>query len=258
MKKRIGIVVIGTNSYILLSVRFIKKFQHHYKGESEIIFNLFTDNYPMEYFSLKECKSIRPITTKHSSWRDATNSKFDNILRLKDDDFDSIYYFDADSDINKDFTEEWFDVEKGLVGGEHYGNRDFLSGGKGFDRNPIGNSYVPIDSILPYTYYYGAFFGGSKEELLTFCTQLSKWQKEDTAIGYEPPVNDESYINKYFHFNPPNKTVKTEEFAFVISDKGGINNMRDININIEDLKRQARENKDKLYNISNGKLIVIE
>ena len=258
MKKRIGIVIIGTNSYILLSVRLIKKFQHHYKGDAEIIFYLFTDNYPMEYFSLKECENIRPITTKHSSWRDATNSKFDNILRLKDDDFDSIYYFDADTDINKDFTEEWFDVEKGLVGGEHYGNKDFLSNGKGFDRNSIGNSYVPVDSELPYTYYYGAFFGGSKEELLDFCTLLSKWQKEDSEKGYEPPVNDESYINKYFHFNPPTKTVKSEDFAFMISCKGGINNMRDVNINIEDLLRQARENRDKIYNIENGKLIVLE
>lgn len=258
MKKRIGIVIIGTNSYILLSVRLIKKFQHHYKGDAEIIFCLFTDNYPMEYFSIKECESIRPITTKHSSWRDATNSKFDNILRLKDDDFDSIYYFDADTDIKKDFTEEWFDVEKGLVGGEHYGNKDFLSNGKGFDRNSIGNSYVPVDSELPYTYYYGAFFGGSKKELLNFCTLLSKWQKEDSEKGYEPPVNDESYINKYFHFNPPNKTVRSVDFNFVISDKGGIGETRNIKLDIEDLLRQARENKDKLYNISNGKLIVLE
>jgi len=133
-----------------------------------------------------------------------------------------------------------------------------LSDGRGFDRNPIGHSYVPTDCPLPYTYYYGAFFGGEKSKVMLFCEKLLEWQKKDQEIGYEPPVNDESYINTYFHFNPPAKTVKTEEFAFVISDKGGIGETRKINLDIEDLKRQARENKDKLYNISNGKLIVIE
>ena len=32
---------------------------------------------------------------------------------------------------------------------------------------------------------------------------LLQWQLEDKKINYEPGVNDESYINAYFHYNPP-------------------------------------------------------
>ena len=40
-KKRIGIVIIATNAYFVLGIRFIKKFMQHYKGNSEIKFYCF-------------------------------------------------------------------------------------------------------------------------------------------------------------------------------------------------------------------------
>ena len=35
---KIGIVILATNAYFVLGVRFIKKFMHHYKGDSKITF----------------------------------------------------------------------------------------------------------------------------------------------------------------------------------------------------------------------------
>ena len=87
---------------------------------------------------------------------------------------------------------------------------------------------------------------------------MLEWQKADKQWGYEPGVNDESYSNCYFHFNPPEKVVLCTQFKFLISDKGGIGETRIPSLNITELKKGLQENKDKLINIQSGKLIVYE
>jgi hypothetical protein len=144
-----------------------------------------------------------------------------------------------------------------LVGGEHYGNRDWLKDGAGFDRNPQSKAYVPLDSELPYTYHYGAFFGGKTNLLMEFCSTLIHYQIEDKKIGYEPGVNDESYINKYFHFNPPTYTVPCDKFAFAISDKGGIGETRYPTLDIEQHKKDIHNNKNKIFDIINNIIIYV-
>lgn len=248
----IGIVILATNAYFVLGVRFIKKFMHHYKGESKITFYFFSDTDPSEYLP----NDVNVVFKKaaHTSWVEGTNSKFLSIISLENDDVDYLYYFDADTNVSKDFTEEWFLGD--LVGGEHYGNRGWLANGAGFDRFEKSKAYVPYDSPLPYTYHYGAFFGGKKDRVIKFCKTLREWQLEDKKIPYEPGVNDESYINKYFHYNPP-MTVPCEKFMFDISDKGGIGETRNMKLNIEDLKKSMLDCKDRIYNIANGMVKII-
>jgi hypothetical protein len=248
---KIGIVILATNSYFVLGVRFIKKFMHHYKGDSEIKFYFFSDDDPRAYVT--DNTKVEYHYTKHSSWVEGTNAKFLSILSLKDCDSDYLYYFDADTSVSRDFTEEWFLGD--LVGGEHYGNRSWLANGAGFDRFEKSKAYVPYDSLLPYTYHYGAFFGGKKERVIDFCQTLRDWQLEDRKIPYEPGVNDESYINTYFHFNPP-MTVPCEKFAFEISHKGGIGETRNTMLDISHLKEEMLNHKEDVFDIANGKIII--
>lgn len=128
----IGIVILATNSYFVLGIRFIKKFMHHYKGDSNIKFYFFSDTDPKDYLS--DGFNFEWYYNKHTSWMDGTNSKFKNIISLENCNSDYLYYFDADTNVSKDFTEEWFLGD--LVGGEHWGNRHWLANGNGFDRNP--------------------------------------------------------------------------------------------------------------------------
>ena len=249
---KIGIVILATNSYFVLGVRFIKKFMHHYKGEASVKFYFFSDEDPKAFLQKEIDVEYHPA--KHNTWVDATNDKFRNIVELADCDSDYLYYFDADTSVSKDFTEEWFLGD--LVGGEHYGNRSWLANGAGFDRYPPSKAYVPLDSPLPYTYHYGAFFGGKKDKVVDFCKTLREWQIEDKKIPYEPGVNDESYINAYFHFNPPT-TVPCEKFAFEISHKGGIGETRDTKLNINDLLIKMLFHKNDVYDINNGQVVVI-
>jgi hypothetical protein len=102
----------------------------------------------------------------------------------------------------------------------------------------------------------GGFFGGKKERVIDFCKTLREWQLEDQKIPYEPGVNDESYINAYFHYNPP-MTVSCENFAFDISDKGGIGETRNMSLDIKSLLKEMLNNKNNSYNIYNGRLNVI-
>jgi hypothetical protein len=249
---KIGIVILATNAYFVLGVRFIKKFMHHYKGDASIKFYFFSDEDPKAF--LQDNIDVEYHPASHTSWVDATNDKFRNIIDLADCNSDYLYYFDADTSVSRDFTEEWFLGD--LVGGEHYGNKDWLANGAGFDRNPISKAYVPLDSPLPYTYHYGAFFGGKKDRVVDFCKTLREWQIEDKKIPYEPGVNDESYINTYFHYNPP-LTVPCEKFVFDISDKGNIGETRNANLDVTHFKKQMLENKNNLFNIHNNEFIVL-
>ena len=247
---KIGITIIATNAYFPLGIRFIKKFKHYYKGDFEIIFFFFSDKNPLDFTNTD---GVIWIKQNHNSWLEATNSKFNNILSIKDN-VDYLYYFDADTNINSDFTEQWFLGD--IVGGEHFGNNDWMKNEKPYDRNPKSMCYIPKDTKLKQTYYYGAFFGGKYDKVIDFCTILKNNQQIDKKNNYEPGVNDESYINHYFHYNPPSK-IKTKDFKFIVSDKGGIEKTREVSLDVTNLNQKIKENKNKLFEITNGELIVI-
>lgn len=242
---KIGIVVLATNAYVVLGVRFVKRFMQFYKGDTEIIFYFFSEEDPKNY--LPDNINYKHYHASNSNWVDGTNLKFISILKLADCDADYLFYFDADTNINEDFTEEWFLGES--VGGQHYADQTWMKEKKGFERNPRSKAYIPKDTTLPQTYFYGAFFGGNKQWMMDFCKELLWGQVEDKKWGYEACVNDESHIQRYFHYNPPEKVVLTHEFKFLISDKGGIGDPRHMNLDVSKIKQDLLLYKDENINI---------
>jgi hypothetical protein len=244
----ISIVIICTNNYSILGLRLINNFMKHYTGNKKIIFNIFTDVDLLDYLPAYNTNKylIDVNHFKNDNWCDGTNSKFINILSLQAYG-EYIYYVDADTNIDRDFDETWFLGD--IVGGEHFNNRQ--SDQKNYDRNPQSKAYIPIDTQHDQTYYYGAFFGGLASNVMEMCKTLYSNQISDKLIGYEPAVNDESYINNYFHYNKPS-IVMDEDFCFLISDKGGIDDIR-VNSNISVYLDIIKENKDCWY-IKNGKV----
>ena len=226
-----------------------------YKGTCTIYFYLFTDTDPRPY--APNIPNIHYFHTKHAHWQDGTNSKFSNILKLQNEECDYIYYFDADTNVSRDFTETWFLGD--LVGGEHYNNSDRNKDGtpavKPYDRNPASRAYVPTDTNLSQMYYYGAFFGGKKAQMIAFCTTNYENQIADRKIGYEPCWNDESYINRYFHFSPPTFVVPAAKFAFDISDKGGIGETRKTSLDIEGYKQQVLQQPYSVFDFQNQRIV---
>src|SRR6187431_1245904 len=102
MNNRIGIVVLATNSYFILGLRFMKRFMHFYKGESEIVFFFFSDENPEGYVG--DNVNVKFYPQIHNNWKDGTNSKFKNIVNIQYDlrrEVDYVFYFDADTNIDK-------------------------------------------------------------------------------------------------------------------------------------------------------------
>ena len=162
-----------------------------------------------------------------------------------------MYYFDADTNVDKYFSVEWFLGDS--VGGEHFGNKGFLSGNTGYDRNENSKAYVPEDSELNPVYYFGAFFGGRADFVKHFCEILIDWQKKDKLISYEPAVNDESYINKFFIIALQLKLflIKTFLLSLVIKE---VNETRRVDDKIDKLLQDLKLYKDEDINIRNGKV----
>jgi hypothetical protein len=248
MNRNTGIVILATNAYFVLGVKFIKRFMHFHTGDDHIKFYFFSDTDPHDY--LPGDVDVVFTHTSHDDWVDATNSKFTNILSI-DNSCDYVYYFDADTSVGKQFTCDWMIGD--LVGGEHYANRGWMKDKKGFERDSRSKSYVPLDTTLEQTYYYGAFFGGTTSNMKQFCETMLEWQTIDKQIPFEPGCNDESYINAYFHYNPPH-TVQTEDFMFNVSDKSGIGETRNTELDIGKLKHELLLAKDSLIDIRNGVL----
>lgn len=248
---KIGIKIIGTNAYFPLALMFIKKFTFFYTGNKKIKFYFFSDNDPKPY--LPNNINYKFIKQSHSNWLEGTNSKFANIISLEKEDFDYLYYFDADTNIDNHFDETWFLGE--MVGSQHFEDDFSMKEQKNYDRNPKSKAFIPFDTKLPQTYYLGSFFGGKKEKVLNFCKILREWQLEDKKIPYEPDVNDESYINKFFHLYPP-KTILCKDFKFITSDKRGISDTRDVKLDISIIKKDLIKYKNILnIDIVGGKVI---
>jgi len=250
----IGIVLLATNAYFPLGIRFIKKFKHFYTGKDNIVFYFFSDRDPRNY--LTPNSNVEYFNLINTSWQDATNSKFRSIIDVGNTrNCDYIFYFDADTNINQKFDEQWFIGD--MVGGQHFGDQDWMKITKNFDRNPMSKAYIPTDTNLHQMYFYGAFFGGSENNITNFCKTLESYQKEDSKLPYEPCANDESYINKEFHYNPPSRIVYNKDFKFAISDKGGIQNMRDSKKDVQYLLNDILELKLGVFDVRDNKVVKI-
>ena len=250
--ENIGIVILATNAYFPLGIRLVKRFSRFYHGQKSITFYFFSDEDPTDY--LPKTIDIFHFPSRSKNWLEGTNSKFKNILeigeRLKSD---YLFYLDADTGIEDDFDDAWFMGD--LVGAQHFSDRDLMLEIKGYDRNPNSKAYVPLDTTLPQTYFHGAFFGGKATRVIEFCRALRGDQLLDAAIPYEPCVNDESYINKEFHFNPPSRTIAHKDFEFQPSCKGGLKIDRR-KIDLSDIKKQLKILRNDDINIQDGQVIL--
>ena len=72
---KIGIVILATNAYFALGVRFMKKFMQHYQGDAEIKFFFFSDENPKD--SVQDSMNVVYKQDSHICWSDAPilNSK---------------------------------------------------------------------------------------------------------------------------------------------------------------------------------------
>jgi len=220
----IGIMITATNNYFPLGLRFVHRYLRFSKQAEETLFFFLSEKDPSEYLKQHESTKVIWIKTEHSNWLEGVNNRFKNTIDFVfGKNIDYIYNIDSDTNFDKSFE---LPKVNGIVAGEHFGNNSWMKDRKNYDRNPQSMSYVPENTQLPQMYYLGAFWGGEVSKVKEMCATLYFWQVQDKTINYEPGVNDESYLNKYLHYNPPNYTILYKDFPMMISCKGGIQNIR--------------------------------
>lgn len=246
---KIGIIILCTNAYFILALRFIKHFVKYYTDNiKEITFYIFSDTDPAKY--MPNIKNYKYFNNTHTSWLDATNSRYKSIISLSEEPVDYLFFVDADTDIDKPFKKDRFIGD--LVGLEHFSNRHYNP--KPFDKNPLSKAYIPDNTPNRQMYYHGSFFGGKKENLMRIGNILLEYQTADKEIPYEPQWNDESYLNKYFHDNPPSKVISDAEYMFIVSDKGGIEGMRNTSLDISNYKDLVLKKPTVPFKLAGGTL----
>ncbi len=248
MVKNLGIVIIASNAYFTLGIRFISRFFHLYRGKMNVKFYFFSNIDPKEY--VPDEVKLEHIPVKHLNWLSATNSKFTNILSLQDEREDYLYYVDADTSINAPFVEDWFIGD--LVALEHFNNANFSEPKDyPYDRNPRSSCYIPLDSTRNSIYYHASFFGGKKEEMIKLSNILIESQIKNEKIQHIPIWHDESHLNHRFHYNPPEKVINCSDFRFIFSCKAGLNDTRNINYDLSEQKKVIKQNKNRFFDIVN-------
>lgn len=243
--KTIGIYILATNQYGILGVRAIKNMARLYKGTNKLIFYLSSDYDIDKIFPSNITVKDVPVEESHD-WCTITNSKFTNMLTLKDEPIDALYYMDADTGIVSEFDDEWFD-KGALVGAEHYHLDWSINFLFPFDQNENSTAYMapPYDSS--YTYFQGAFFGGALSNVMNMCKTLITWQEANRKLGIEPPWNDESYLNKYLHLHFAT-IIKFNTFQFQVSAKAGMEGyLRACTKTSAEAIQLMEDNKDNLH-----------
>lgn len=245
----IGIIITATNNYFPLGLRFVHRYLRFSKQAEETLFFFFSEKDPSEYLKQHESTKIVWIKTEHKDWLEGVNNRFKTISEFAfGENIDYIYNMDSDTNFNKDFELPKVD---GIVGCEHFGNNCWMKDKKSYDRNPRSMAYIPENASLPQTYYHCALWGGKTSKIKEMCAIMHSWQLQDKMINYEPVVNDESYLNKYLHYNPPKHTILNKDNKVMVSCKGGVENIRVFNpVQMNNLLENIKNAEN--WNILNG------
>lgn len=247
MKKKTLIQITATNSYFLLGVRFINRFTHLYTGDWDIEFHFYSETDPAEYLDQSKYKTIFHYT-ESKDWHEADLSRIYSVLELKNESFDYIYWFDADTNINKKFDNNL--LEGDLVSVRHIS--------QWFEDNKESGSYFePKDGA---SWIIVCIFGGKKDSVIKCCESTLPWIQKDKEIGYIPKFITEKYLNKYFNENPLDKVLSYHDNTFHLTDKGtrkqqlvglgGYKPFQQLNAEeIEFIHNSIKENKEKLWDI---------
>jgi len=202
-------VSLATNKYRFLGERLRDLLARRYKS-----------NYQLHVFSETPIPGTVWHERHHRNWLAAVSDKYPCLLSLDIHEDDYVFYVDADTGELRDFS--IYDIEGEVVAAQHFADQAWMKQSKNYDRNPASSCYVPVDTPLPQMWYMGAFHGGRWSRMKPLYQRLQALQLLNQSIGHEPGVNDESYLNYYFHYHPPTRVLHWPEgFPFVVSDKGG-------------------------------------
>lgn len=262
MSDSLAIVVIATNKYFPLAIRFINNWSHFYYGDDNYKIILFSDKDPYEYIPTAMTERVDYVHTTHTKIAmDMFSKKFLSLRYALDQGYDNVFYFDADTSIKKHFSRKDFVSTFSIV--RHAAN-DYETNINDLPFDRTANSMACLDPstiVGPVTYYHACVFGGDREHISNLIFVCMSWVFDDKLRAVTPRWHDESYINKYINsvVNRVSIQIPWNSEIFNISDKGAsYDNLGPGESPVDRLqpwgsvKELISNNKEKLITIDNG------
>lgn len=192
----VGIFIIATGKYIDFAHNISSDIYKYFLPEVYKRVYLFTDS----AVRIDTCITVK---TKHKPWPYPTLYRY-HIIR----DFckkngikhDYYYYLDVDMRIVDVVGKE---ILGGLIATLHPGFYNKPKSVCPFGNAFLSHSYTPFN--IAKNYYAGAVNGGSK--YLDMAETICKWIDMDSENGFVPQWHDETYLNKYLAYNPPDVSL---------------------------------------------------
>lgn len=186
-----AIVMVGTDRYLLLALRFISKIRLAYKDKKHpIIIHLFSDKDPGLTIQNLIFHKIETM-----DWTMSTLYRFEAIQKVIKFKYDNILYIDADTNLNKN-SELYFDdiFSSNLFATEHH---DKVT--NHYEEND--QSYAFINPKERGTYFQAFLYGGSSEMISKLVDDATNRLKKDLENNFIARAEDESYIQPFLNAN---------------------------------------------------------
>lgn len=179
-------------------------------------------------------EKVSIIPKEFKEWPAATLMRYHDFLMIREilEEHENVFFFNADMNIFAPVGEEILpDAEHPLVGVQHiqYDENQLLitQQRENTEHNVLSNAYID-PMLIPYTYIFGCFNGGTGRAFMKMAETIAKWTDEDLAKGIIPIWHDESYLNAYRIEHPELFKVLPVQYAY--PDLCGLKGYTDIKI----------------------------
>lgn len=200
--KKIAIFLIATGKYHAFLINIVADLKKHFYPNDERQIFVFSDTPCL-------IEGTKWIDTEHRPFPYPTLMRYHFITKHKDLYADSDLYFYIDVDMRIANTVD--NIDGNLIGTLHpgYYNKGIEAASLSFENNIESAAFIPNE--LRQNYYAGGFNGGAK--YLDMAEAIVSMINIDAAKNYVAVWHDESYLNKYFALNPPDR-ILTPEYCY--------------------------------------------
>lgn len=199
-KSRIALITLATGKYISLVPELYETASKYFFPSHEVAFVLYTDKVKQAE-KITTSYHVKIFKIKHEPWPHITLKRYHMISQVEcylRDNFDYLYYIDADMVFCSDVEEE---IIGDLVATKHPGFYNKSRGKFIYETNKESKAY--IEPKVGKYYFIGAFQGGSTESYLKAVNEMKRNIDKDLEKGIIAVWHDESHWNRYCASHKP-------------------------------------------------------
>jgi len=202
---KIGLLFIATGRYTRYITPLVASARQYFFREKahEVSYFVFTN-------SIRTWNGVTRFRVPHLPWPLPTLMRFDFFCRNEDvlRDMDYLYYCDVDMLFIRDVGEEVIGDRVATLHAFFYNK---LRSELKYEDRENSTAYVPREKGA--SYYAGGFFGGRASCFLDMARELKDNIEEDTRRGITAIWHDESHLNRFFAYHPPD-VVLSPSYCF--------------------------------------------